>query len=481
MIKSNNSYRGYLLIILVILFFVTALSVFILLIQGKKITPSGQIIETGVVRLLSDVGDIKVYLNGKEVSRSNNLVQNVPIGKNTILVRKAGFSDWEKVIKVDSSKVLELTARLYPEEFNIDQITSLNINSFGYSSDLSNMYFTVTGESEEENGIWRINLSNGIFDFGSGEIKPQKIFAFNIELTNSLKEEHLLSVSPDGSSVLIETSLNKKYIWSAQKPNELIDLEVDLGFKATKIAWFTSNSIIVFNNDVLFERRLNSEENRLITYQPQSNITYCNGSGFSYWIGKETGTIYRYQNGDSVQIPLFEDAKDLGSITSLECLNNINEVVVEDSQGYYFIDFATNFIDRIARDVEITNISADGNTIIYKDVATWYSYNIKDISGTDTFDTQTYLLESVPYNNTAYIVDGGNTLAIFDRNVENKNLLLLSDIDGENVNNVLKNVTLGNGKAAMMQSDRKKLFVVIKESNTDGTTSSMLYVVDLTK
>ncbi|MCA9380850.1 PEGA domain-containing protein [Candidatus Dojkabacteria bacterium] len=482
MIKSNNSYRGYLLIILIALFFVAALSVFLLLIQGKKLTPTGQIVETGVVRLLSDVGDIKVFLNGKEVSRSNNLIQNVPIGKNTILVQKPGYSDWEKVIKVDNSRVLEITARLYPDEFNIEQVSGLNINTFAYSQDLSNMYFTVTSGNEDENGIWRINLSNGLFDFNNNGAAPQRVFSFNTELTSIFNSNlHNLKISPNGNGVLLATSNNLNYVWLSSSPDQLLDLNVDLGFVPNQIDWFENDSVLVFNNDILFERKINAEANNLVSYQPGSNIVYCTSLGFGYWINGATQNLYRYQNGNSVLVPLFTDAKGLELIKSINCLNNINEVVVEDNSGLYFLDFNSDYIDKIAKDVTITDISADGNTIIYKDVATWYSYTIKDVNGTNIPVTESHLLESVPFNNSVYVVDQGNTLAIFDRNVNDRNLLLLSDIDGENVNGVLEDITLGMGKVAMMQSDRKKLFVVIDDKIEDGSIESMLYVVDLTK
>ncbi len=115
---------GYLLLGIAISF---ATVVFVYLANGYYRDPNtGIVIQNGLVYVDSRPNTSDVYLNGVKQSGTTDARLVIPEGDYTIELKRDGYRDWKRDIKLEGGKLRRLTyARLFPNEFLAEKVLDL--------------------------------------------------------------------------------------------------------------------------------------------------------------------------------------------------------------------------------------------------------------------------------------------------------------------------------------------------------------------
>ncbi len=484
MIYSNTTFRGYLLIVLFILFFTTSMALFMLLIQGKRLTPSGEIVETGVLRVNSIPNNVDIFINGKSVSRSGNLVQNIPIGEITLQLTKEGYTTWEKEILIDSSKVKEIFAQLYPEDLNLEQVQTFDADQIVFSEDYNTAFYTVLNSEElDEIGIWKQEYDEGFLSLGSSS-EPVKIHNLTAEERQQLLENpYSISISPNGGNILVNVQNINVYSISSSTSETSESITNLLGFYPEYIDWLTSSTLIIKHNNVVYEQSLNSVNNDLISFSPNSEPIICHSGSSVYW-KDNNNRIYKYNNGTSV---LLEGKNELSLnfsyILSLSCSETEDIFLVEDISGTYYVDYDLSYMRNIGQNITVIDISNDGKSVLVKTNDKYSVFNMKE-TAPNIVVGETYPLE-FSGDSEIYFSQSNRSIVIVEKDQQGKEIVMLADLDGNNSSVIVSELITSNDHIPYLSSDNKEMLLVLEETapleveTTEESNSFTLYSVDL--
>jgi hypothetical protein len=472
MVSNTSRLRSIVLTTLIITFF-SALTLFLIFyIQGKTINDKGEIVETGVIRINSIPEDVKVFIDGEEVSKRGDIVRSIKFGEREISIEKEDFTVWTKNILVNTTEVKEIYVQLYPIESKFTQLSDLNIDKIVYSNDMDYAFFTViTSELSSEIGLWKYKLNNNLLDLNR-EQKPEKLASFTEPEIEDLKSnDYSILISRDKDKVIINSIsnfLNKVY--ETQEFNTGKDLSKIIGFNPKSVKWLqSSKSLLINDENVLYEFFLEDNKKYLVNYYPETtNVPFCITQDSVYYFDATKDQIFLYRNSESTAINL---NTTLDNIITLHCSNdNKDKIIIETLEGFKYVNLEENFIDDVDGSISIINISNDGNSVLYKDGEQIYSYNVELTTTETKFISKKTLIEKPDIDIINFSNTSRNLIISYKSTELQEQKLEIADRDGFNEYNLIENDSYYLDSIAI-KNDSKELYIVLNNSIGDQNAS----------
>jgi len=112
-------------------FFVLAVPLLILYSDGYRIGDELFLVKTGGMYIDSNKSGIELYLNDELVREATIFkrgffVQNLKAGVYNMVVKKDGYTTWNKVVTVEEQKVSEMYSFVIPEEIEFEEIEEVD-------------------------------------------------------------------------------------------------------------------------------------------------------------------------------------------------------------------------------------------------------------------------------------------------------------------------------------------------------------------
>lgn len=479
MIYSNNSIRSYLLFLLIASFLIASLALFLLLVQGKKITREGQIVETGLVRVQTIPNNVDIYVNGKKADKSGSLIQNIPLGEITLVAQKQGYTPWENTVEVKSGQVSEIFIQLFPENLSIEQLVPFEIDEIEYSRDLSSIYFTVIeGNADTVAGIWRLPLSSGLLNFGR-TTNPELVYQFsNNEIAVLQNTNYEMSLSPNASKMLFKHDSGAQYVISFNGDSEKINLVDYLGFEAEEAAWLSNDTLMIKNDNLLLDINVSRIQHRFVSFTGDNPLVYCKNGDTVYWANQESNLVFKYQSGESE--PVVIENTNFFNIQNLYCASDNGSIfVVQDNNGLRYIDTNLELNHSISAGLAIDEISPNGRTMILTDGNSQFIYKTKIGRNNESIEGTLYRIESTGVNPFFSLSD--NRVVYISETLNGFSSVLVSDTDGANRVPILSEVVIEEGGIAI-SPDNKNIYLLMQVQNPEAAGSDpikSLYKINL--
>lgn len=216
----------------VIIFLITILVVstvgyiIILYANGYRLNRDGKIGANGLLVANSDPNGAQIILNG-QLNSATNSTTTLPLGTYDLKLKKEGYLDWEKQIKIENGMVTEIDASLFPQAASLNPITFAGAISPVVSPDYTKIVY---GDSS---GIWVVETINLPLGFNSG---PTKLTDLVPDANTSWQW------SPDSKEILISTK-TANYLLptsSTTQGNQLVDMSINL--VKTKSDWLLTKT-----------------------------------------------------------------------------------------------------------------------------------------------------------------------------------------------------------------------------------------------
>jgi len=474
--------RSYIIAILTVVLLVVFTSIVFLIIYGRKITTSGDIVELGIIRLTTIPEDVNVYINGVNFSKSGNIVQNVPLGEIKVTLEKEGFKNWSKNVIIEKGRVEEIFAQLFPEELKLEQLSELNISKIAFDKTGDNAYFlTLNSEIPLEKGLWKLKLNRGILDFNR-DTKPEKVAEFTDELANNLiAEDYKIEVSPDSNKLFVNIpNLKQLLIFDLNSANTPLNFVEVAGFYPIQTTWFdNSNVLLVEESDILFTYNLSNNKKEIIFYTPNVNTQYCKTGENVYFINPIDNKFYEFNSGtEEIIFPLLDNKEIiLSAEDKLKCAEDEKVVVISQNNANIYFNLEENFIQKVSEKAEVVDISANGRNLLLNNdgnftaVTFEVSNNLINSRSVNISNLENILSLEYSYSSTA--------LVKIEKTIE-ENLfdLEIADSEGENTSEILisQNFLVDSTK---LSEDNTYLYFALNNSLNTEQSNYNLYRIKL--
>lgn len=477
--KRNRKTRflNTLLVIIVITLFISTAIIAIIYTQGGKITRSG-IVETGSIRLeiQPEDKDNLIFIDDRLVKSNDKLINNITPGLHTIRIESSKFHSWEKEIEISPSYVTNLQVKLFPLEPELNQLTQTNISKLFFSEDGSYAYYLVNDPLVEPNeqGLWRLRLEEQELFFRR-DSDPERILELgdptlsyfsdpNIEVKIDHNNNKMLIINPSIQTVIILDP-------TKSNPTErTINLNVQLGFYPTKAYWFNNNnSLIASNEEIIIEYNTVNREKTVVNYIPDTQPIYDTNGEVLYLFSSTNDAISLYQNQVARTLELPANLPT-NNINDLRLARDGSSVILRNENDYYYYQLEKKQFIKVNEVGDIIDISFDGTSIIFNN-NDQIIFTVIDKSLTD---------ESLLLQTSQSLID----VDLKPKFINNSNLIIInnhplrsmqiSDKDGTNIIDILKNTTIDNGYFKF-QEDGSSLTLMIEDTSEENLLNKNLF------
>lgn len=236
----------------------------------RKTPTDGKIVqETGLLNANSFPEGAQVFVNGKLVSATNNVIYLEP-GDYDVNIKKEGYHEWHKNIKIEKSLVKQTDALLFPIAPSLSTLTFSGLENLRISPNGQKLvYHMASASAQTKNGLYVLDISN---NWQSKRIPIQ--ITNNIE---GLKNAEMI-FSPDSSKLLLE--LKEKYF--------LIDVDKKTDLSSESDIFFQKNTILKE-----WEEEIAFREKQILSKFPKEIINLATSSAKNiYFSPDETKIIY---------------------------------------------------------------------------------------------------------------------------------------------------------------------------------------------
>lgn len=474
-------------VLAVFLLFAGIAAIAIIISRGGTLTDSGLVLESGVVRIQTDPADLiaNFYLNDKEIKLQDKRINGLLAGEYTIRIEAEGYSSWEKTIKVDSGIVLDISAKLYPVELALSQLTNTNIDRAFFSESGEYVYYTVTNSQfGSDIGIWRMRLAQSQFIFSPNQNQPEKISNLTPELKDLFSAgSYELIPSPDNNRLMIKDDNNTIFVLSiASNPSvSPTNLETTLGFPIDHAAWFNnSGSIVVRSGKLLVEYNLNNSITTLVTFANEDDLIYAANNFVVYVI--RDNAIWQYQN--SVLTPLkLENIQLPEQIDSIYTPTNSRRfLALKSGENYYYLDSEKSLLYKIDEpDLEYYAFSQDGRALLFKNNDLLLAFSVREVIALNTIETKLINTELaiVKDKDIAKFVPQSSHFLHYKNGDDH--VITVTEKDGSNQITLLNNSGIKNSDFGFDSTGNRFIVLLQDESADIENASSNLYTINLEK
>ncbi len=116
--------------------------------------------ETGLLHATSTPQGAQVYINGNLTSATDDILYLSP-GEYDVVIKKDGYSPWQKTVKIEQALVTQASATLYPYSPSLTSITYTGAQNLSISPDNQKLlYFVDANSADNKNGLYILDLAN---------------------------------------------------------------------------------------------------------------------------------------------------------------------------------------------------------------------------------------------------------------------------------------------------------------------------------
>lgn len=467
----KNKIFAYSLVFFTVLAFLGVTFLVIIISRGGLITKEG-IVETGVIRLIVTPkdADFKVYLDNEQIKLQDKRINRLTEGTYSIVIESDGFASWEKEVKVSTGIVTEIEAKLYPNNYSLEQITQTNIDNVFYSSTGEYVYYVITkSNNKTDRGIWRYKLAKNQFFFNK-DSEPEKITGLLPEIEDIIVSgDYLISPSLDNKRILLQDDQTmSNLVFNAESLNQEIEINLNekLGFTPEEVAWLNdSKTLFIKDGKILLEYNIDSSVSSVIKYSQDNGLVYSVANSTVVFFDKDTLSLYRYETGKSSEEILLEKIKPSKTISDIYSAKGEDGqiFIYKDLDGYTFFDIEDDFQRRIiGPEYNFMSISNDGKSALFNDGKDVYSFNIKEILATKNFETK-FKKTTFSYNEDDILQFIPQSSHIINYN-NKEQILSIAEKDGTNKFDLLKEINLSKPTFKMNDSG-ESLFILLEDES----------------
>ncbi len=254
------------ILILVVIGVVAGIAVFFT--KGYRISPeTGAILGTGIISVTSVPDQASIYLDNRLVGATNENIKSLPPKDYLVTIRKEGYIDWQKTVKVNEGLITDIKSTLFRSIPTIYPLTYTGAENALLSPDgLKMVYVVPMAENQDstarkKTGVWVWGMSDRPLTFNRGAEPHQVMPSLDgVDLTKakirwSPDSTQILLQLPDRNLLLTEASYNDppkditatlepilKQWDSAQKDKDMARLQLITDLALQKTA---SNSAIL--------------------------------------------------------------------------------------------------------------------------------------------------------------------------------------------------------------------------------------------
>ncbi len=320
--------------------------IIILYANGYRLNKDNKLVSNGLLVANSDPNGAQIIIDGKLNSATNSTI-TLPLGTYDIKIKKVGYLDWQKQIKIENGVVSEIDTSLFPQAASLNPLTFAGSMNPIVSPDYSKIVY---GDSA---GIWVIETINLPIGFNSG---PTKITDLVPDANTNWQW------SPDARQILITTK-TQNYLLNISTTipsTQLIDITQSL--TKTKSDWqLTKNKEL----DSLLSKLPNELQNifktktKNIVFSPdQTKILYTAGNSATV----PTGLIQELP-GSSTQKQTRDIQKDKTYVFDIK--EDRNFEITDVAEPIYWFASSRNLIIPEKDKVVITDYDNTNKQTIY--------------------------------------------------------------------------------------------------------------------
>lgn len=174
---------------------------------SKKIQPTGLLVANS-----TPVG-AEVYVNGKLLTATNNIVSLRP-GNYLVEIKKTGFYPWTKNLVIEKELVTEAQAFLFFQNPELEPLTFSEVLNPQLSPEGTRLLYAVPLPLPEA-GLWTMDLTDFPFNLGR---QPRQIAISTLQLDFA---KSAFSWSPDGKQILVDFRPFEKYLLDPGQLNDI--------------------------------------------------------------------------------------------------------------------------------------------------------------------------------------------------------------------------------------------------------------------
>lgn len=449
----------------------------LLMVRGNTITPSG-ITQTGTIRLdVSPPGNLTVLLNEQRQNvTSNGTVENINPGEYTLKISKDGYRTWQQPVKVQAGLVTNLSAKLFPEALNLEQITQTSIAEATFAASGQFAFYIVTESPLGANvGIWRQPL----VQIGLPLIEERAIKISNITpaIAQSIAQKNLRIIpAPNGDKLLLLLG-NEVFNLAADKysePGQNNRLVFD--YRIDQIDWLSNNSLLIQSGNLLIEYNLERQVSNVVVFQNDISPVFSNHKNGSSYVIKG-GQIYRYNDSKTALVELENIVLPQDVTQVITPLQNEDVVLLVAGGNLYYLYIPTSYLTNLGP-VGLLSVSPNGQYLFVKDTENKIlsvQVNISLVQNTvGTSVTPTSIPSELDVNNLKW--DSSSRFVLYQTNEPDK--LFSADRLGQNISLVLlsENILPGNSFSISPNGDRINLLL---NDDKEGSLRKNLYQLEL--
>ena len=199
--------KRFLLTVLILIIIAVGAGVAVFFTKGYTVSPStGTILGTGIISVTSIPDQASVFLDGRLVGATNDNIKSLPPKEYKVTVKKEGFIDWEKTVKVEQGLVADVKATLFRSIPTFYPLTYTGAENALLSPDGLKMIYIVPASEDmdatakKKTGVWVWSMSDRPLTFNRGAEPHQIMNSIDgIDLTRAK-----MRWSPDSTQILLQ-------------------------------------------------------------------------------------------------------------------------------------------------------------------------------------------------------------------------------------------------------------------------------------
>ncbi len=429
--------------IITITLVIGAVSSVIILYANGQIPSTQGFVQTGNIRILSNVNLNSVEVNGVSTGLTNRLVTSLEPDSYKITVKQSGFLEWQKQVTVRPGLVSDVLVKLIPETLAYNQLIEEDIVSYTYSENAEYLFYAVENQTRaNEFNLFRLRLTDStpLNFFSEANIN---LGSFNLnQFGISSYKELYLSPSVDNRQLVIATrevaadssaavpGLTEVKADNDNMANFRIDytravlvsgdtlnsrsnqvlLSTYVNFPFQELRWLgNSRDILLTSQDITVQFNIDSRSSQLVTYNNPNEKVFATGEElYIYKLESDTPVISRFVNGrrenvtTTAKLPV---AKEIYSTKT-----NGTFLLLDNKNSVHYFNLRNNLSASLANVTKVSEVALDGRSVILEDLTGLKIVNFSDLIAISKVGIESRDLDAT--SSHRYTKSGRNTIIV---------------------------------------------------------------------